>query len=186
MGGLFRIVRFLLLVAVIAVAVAWLIGSALPRAHETTRSALIDVPPHRLYPVLITPETYPEWRTGIARVDRADSDRFTEHGPDGPITFRFLDRTPPSRLVVATDDPEQPFTGTWTFELLPEGAGGVATRVRITERGEVPNPVFRVMAKLMMSPGETMETYLTDLGQRFGLTVTIDPQPAGTVGTERR
>ncbi len=186
MGGLFRVVRFLLLVAVIAVAAAWAVGSALPRAHEETRSALIDVPAHRLYPVLVTPETFPEWRTGITRVDRPDSDRFTEHGPDGPMTFRFLDRMPPSRLVVAIDDPEQRFTGAWTFELLPEGTGGLTTRVRITERGEVANPVFRVMAKLMMSPGDTMETYLKDLGRRFGQTITIDPQPVGTVGSDSR
>lgn len=186
MGGLFRFIRFLLLVAVIAVAAAWALGSALPRAHEEARSALLDVPAHRLYPVLVTPESFPEWRTGIARVDRHDSDRFTEHGPDGPMTFRFLDRTSPSRLVVAVDDPEQPFTGTWTFELIPEGTSDMATRVRITERGEVPNPVFRVMAKVMMSPGDTMETYLTDLGRRFGQTVTIDPPPVGTVGTGRR
>ena len=186
MGGLFRVVRFLLLVAVIAVGAAWALGSALPRTHEETRSALIEVPAHRLYPVLVTPESFPEWRTGITRVDRPDSDRFTEHGPDGPMTFRFLDRTPPSRLVVAIDDPEQPFTGTWTFELTPEGHNDLLTRVRITERGEVPNPVFRAIAKVMMSPGDTMETYLKDLGGRFGQAVTIDPPPVGTVGTGKR
>lgn len=185
MGALFRFVRFLLLVAVIAASAAWAVGSALPRVHEETRSALLRVPRHLLYPVLITPEAFPEWRTGIDRVERADSDRFTEYGPDGPMTFRFLQREPPSRLVVAVDDPDQPFTGTWTFELSPE-IGDTSTRVRITERGEVANPLFRVMAKLMTSPGDTMETYLEDLGRRFGQTITIDPPPVGTVGTGRR
>jgi uncharacterized protein YndB with AHSA1/START domain len=185
MGGLFRFVRFVLLVAVVAVAAAWALGAALPRTHEETRSALFDLPAHLLYPVLITPESYPEWRTGIARVERHDSDRFTEHGPDGPMSFRFLDRTPPSRLVVAVDDPEQPFTGTWTYELIPEGTRGVSTRVRITERGEIPNPLFRAIAKVMMSPGDTMETYLKDLGRRFGQTITIDPPPVGTVGSRQ-
>lgn len=184
---LFRAVRFLLLVTAIAVAAAWALGSALPRTHEETRSALIEVPAHRLYPVLVTPEAFPEWRTGIDRVDRPDSDRFTEHGSDGPITFRYLDRLPPSRVVVAIDDPEQPFTGTWTFELTPEGRGDVLTRVRITERGEIANPLVRLMAKLTMSPGDSMETYLKDLGRRFGQTVVmIDPPQVGTVGTAPR
>jgi uncharacterized protein YndB with AHSA1/START domain len=183
---MFRFFRFLLLLVVIAVAATWAVGAALPRGHQETRSARFDLPAHRLYPVLITPETFPEWRTGIARVDRLDSDRFTEHGPDGPITFRIIERTPPSRLVVAVDDPEQVFTGTWTYELVPEGRGGESTRLHITERGEVPNPVFRVIAKLMMSPGDTMETYLEDLGRRFGQNVTIDPPPAGRIGNQSR
>ena len=39
---------------------AWAVGAALPRSHEETRSALFDMPAHRLYPVLITPEAFPE------------------------------------------------------------------------------------------------------------------------------
>ena len=178
MRGLFRLIRFLLILAIIAVGGAWLLGSALPREHEASRSAVIDVPPHTLFPVLITPEAYPEWRTGITRVDRPDSDRFTEHGPDGPMTFRFLDRTPSSRLVVALDDPEQMFSGTWTYELEPADSSGRSTRLRITERGEVPNPVFRAIARVMIDPAESIETFLKDLGRRYGQDVTIEtPDP---------
>jgi uncharacterized protein YndB with AHSA1/START domain len=174
MRGLFRFVRFVLILAVFAVGGAWLLGSALPREHVASRSAVITVPPHTLFPVLITPEAYPEWRTGITRVDRPDSDRFTEHGPDGPVTFRILDRTPSTRLVIAVDDPEQVFTGTWTYELEPEGPSGRSTRLRITERGAVPNPVFRAIARVMLDPAESIETFLTDLGRRYGEDVTIE------------
>lgn len=176
MRGLFSFIRFLLVLAVFAVAGAWLLGSALPREHETSRSAVIDVPPHTLFPVLITPEAYPEWRTGITRVDRPDSDRFTEHGPDGPVTYRFLDRTPSSRLVVAVDDPDQVFSGTWTYELEPADRSGRATRLRITERGEVSNPVFRAIGRVMMDPAESIETFLKDLGKRYGRDVKIETE----------
>lgn len=174
MRGLFRLIRFLVVLAALTAGAAWLLGSALPRAHVAARQAVINAPPHSLYPVLVTPEMYPEWRSGITRVDRLDSDRFTEHGPDGPMTFRVLDRTPNSRLVVAVDDPEQPFTGTWTYELEESGTGGRATRLRITERGEVPNPIFRALARVMMSPGDTIEMFLRDLGRRYGQDVTIE------------
>lgn len=176
MRRLFGFIQFLLVLAVFAVAGAWLLGSALPRERETSRSAVIDVPAHTLFPVLLTPEAYPEWRTGITRVDRPDSDRFTEHGPDGPITFRIIDRTPSSRLVIAVDDPEQVFSGTWTFELEPAGPAGRSTRLRITERSEVANPVMRAIARVMIDPAESIDTFLKDLGRRYGQDVTIESE----------
>lgn len=178
MRALFKLIRFLLVLALFAVAGAWLLGSALPRVHVTSRSAFINVPPHTLFAVLITPEAYPEWRTGITRVDRPDSDRFTEHGPDGPVTYRILDRTPSSRLVIAVDDPEQVFSGTWTYELEPDGPSGRSTRLRITERGEVSNPVFRAIARVMIDPAESIDTFLKDLGKRYGQDVTIETDDA--------
>ena len=180
-----KFLGYVILIVVIAAGAATAVGSAIPRTHEVTRSARFEMPAHRLYPALITPENFPEWRTGITRVERLDSDRFIEHGPDGPITFRITDRQPPYRLVVAVDDPDQVFTGTWTYELIPE-VGDAETRLRITERGEIANPFFRAVAKMMRSEGETMETYLEDLGRRFGQAVTIDPASVGTVGSRPR
>ena len=181
-----KFLRNLILIAIVAAGAVTAVGSAMPRAHEASRSARFDMAPHRLYPALITPENFPEWRTGITRVERLDSDRFIEHGPDGPITYRITERTPPSRLVVAVDDPDQVFTGTWTYELTPEGTNDERTRLRITERGEVPNPFFRAIAKVMLSEGDTMETYLKDLGHRFGQTITIDPPDVGAAGSRPR
>ncbi|MDQ3170098.1 MAG: SRPBCC family protein [Acidobacteriota bacterium] len=181
-----KFLGYVILIAVIAAGAVTAVGSAIPRAHEVTRSARFDMPAHRLYPALITPETFPEWRSGITRVERLDSDRFVEHGPHGPIRFRIMERQPPSRLVVAVDDPEQVFTGTWTYELIPEATDDAQTRLRITERGEVSNPFFRAVAKVMQPEGETMETYLKDLGRRFGQTITIDPPSVGTVGSRPR
>lgn len=168
----FRILRALVILVVLVIAVVAAIGLALPRAHEATRSARIDAPPMAIYSVLITPETYPQWRPDVASVDRLDSDRFREHGEGGPMVFRIVSRQPPSRAVVALDDPDQPFSGTWTIELTPEGEG---TRVRITERGEVPNPIFRAIARAMMLPTDSIELYLTNLGRRFNTAVVIEP-----------
>lgn len=151
------------------------IGMALPESHEATRSTRIDARMDDIYPVLITPENYPAWRPDVESVDRLDSDRFREHGSNGPMQFKFLDRQPPSRLVVAVDDPDQPFTGTWTIELSGEGRQGEWTRVRITERGSVPNPLFRLIARVMMLPTDSIEAYLTNLGRRFNQDVTIEP-----------
>ena len=57
-------------------------------------------------------------------------------------------------------DPELPFGGTWTYELKPEGTG---TRLVITERGEVYNPIFRFMSRFVFSRTATMEKMVADL-----------------------
>jgi hypothetical protein len=66
-------------------------------------------------------------------------------------------------FVARIADTDLPFGGTWTYELKPEGAG---TRVTITERGEVYNPIFRFMSRFVLSQTATMEKYLAALTAR--------------------
>jgi uncharacterized protein YndB with AHSA1/START domain len=157
------------------VALTGIIGLLLPKAHEVTRSARVEAPIRAIYSMIITPEAYPEWRPDVARVERMDSDRFREFGENGPMIFRIVQRDPPSRVVVAVDDPDQPFSGTWTIELAEEGEPGQSTRIRITERGEVPNPFFRAIARAMMLPTDSIDAYLRNMGRRFNQDVTIEP-----------
>ena len=58
-----------------------------------------------------------------------------------------------------------PFGGTWTYELTPTAGG---TSLRITEDGEVYNPVFRFMSRFVFTHHATIDTYLTDMGKRLG------------------
>ncbi|MEX2271976.1 MAG: SRPBCC domain-containing protein [Vicinamibacterales bacterium] len=172
MRRFFKYVGILVIVLAVVVAIVAAVGLALPARHEVTRSARISAPITTIYSMLITPEAYPQWRPDVERVERLDSDRFREFGGAGPIVFRIIQRDPPSRLVVAVDDSDQPFSGTWTIELAQEAGG---TRVRITERGEVPNPVFRAIARAMMLPADSIEAYLRNLGRRFNQDVMIEP-----------
>ncbi len=50
-------------------------------------------------------------------------------------------------------------------------AEGDAT-LRITERGEIRSAFFRFMARFIFGYTSTMETYLRDLGTKFGEVVT--------------
>jgi hypothetical protein len=93
----------------------------------------------------------------------------------GQSSSGIIERQPPARLVVAVDDPDQPFTGTWTFAMEQEPGQPGATRLRITERGAVPNPIIRALGALFMSPTEGIEAYLRNLGRRFGHEVAIEP-----------
>ena len=95
---------------------------------------------------------------------------YREIGSDGKILYVVEAATPPSRLVTRIADPSLPFGGTWTYELVPAGAG---TTLRITEDGEVYNVIFRVMSKYVFGHTATVDTYLRDLGRHLGQDVTI-------------
>ena len=61
--------------------------------------------------------------------------------------------------------------GTWTYELREQDGG---TLVTVTEDGEICNPFFRVMSKLVFGYHRTQESYLNALGQKFGEEVTVE------------
>ena len=63
----------------------------------------------------------------------------------------------------------QGFGGTWTFAIEPTGQG---SRVSITEAGFIDNLLFRFLAHRFMDLRASQQTYLRDLGHRFGENVT--------------
>jgi uncharacterized protein YndB with AHSA1/START domain len=79
------------------------------------------------------------------------------------LPLEMVELQPPKRLVARIADPKLPFGGTWTYEITPAEGGCTIT---ITERGEVYNPVFRLVSRFMNQAG-TIETYLTDLARKF-------------------
>lgn len=172
-----RLVKFVVFLALLGALVAGVlaaVGMGLPENHEATRAAVIPSPIESVFATINTPETYPEWRKDVEKVELLGNDRFREFGPNGPMVLRITEREPFSKLVVALDDPEQPFTGAWTVELEPDRGASDRTRVRITERGSVPNPLFRAIAKFTQLPTDSIDRYLKALGRRFGVDVTIE------------
>jgi hypothetical protein len=80
------------------------------------------------------------------------------------------------RCAAEDEDEDQrsglPFGGTWTFEVTPIGDGGSV--VRITEDGEVYNPVFRFVSRYFMGYTATIDSYLKALGAKFGETPMLE------------
>jgi uncharacterized protein YndB with AHSA1/START domain len=107
---------------------------------------------------------YPEWRTEVTRIEMLATQplKWREHAGDDPITYEVVESRPPERLVVRIADPDLPFGGTWTYDVKPEGTG---TRLVITERGEVYNPIFRFMSRFIFSHTATMEKVVAALKQ---------------------
>ena len=89
--------------------------------------------------------------------------RYRETGDDGAILYEVEESDPPTRMVTRIADPSLPFGGRWTCELHAVTSG---TTLRITEDGEVYNPLFRFMSRFVFGHYRTMDGYLRDLAAR--------------------
>lgn len=167
----------LLVVGVLAalVALVAVIGAVLPKGHVATRSAKFHQPPEVIWQALTDVEAFPSWRPDVRRVERLpDRDgrrAWREVWKNGQvIAMETVELEPPRRLVGRIADPNLPFGGTWTYELHPAEGGTV---LRITENGEIYNPIFRFMARFVFGYHATMEQYLKALGKKFSEDVHI-------------
>ncbi len=163
--------RYLLIVAAILGALALVvvtIGWSLPVKHQATGEATLGTSAQSLYELIRYVERYPEWRSSVKRIERlsdsAGRARFREIGNNGTILYEVESAEPNQRVVTRIADRALPFGGTWTYELIPRGD---STTLRITEDGEVYNPVFRFVSRFVMGHTATIETYLNDVKKHF-------------------
>ena len=149
------------LVVLVLIVVA--IGYSLPKAHVATREVTVPASAEKVFALIGTPADYPKWRSDVDSVEILPSEngreRFRELGDNGPLLMRVDERVANSRLVTVIADSTLPFGGKWTYELAPSGTG---TTLRITEDGEVYNPVFRFMSRFVFGHAATLEKYLAD------------------------
>lgn len=150
-----------------AVALVALIGAGLPRGHVTTVETRLPIAPQKLWLILTDVEGFAAWRPDVKRIERLpDIDGrpvWTEHASSGRIRFAMDRMEAPRTLVVRIADPDLPFGGTWTYEILADGNG---SSLRITERGEVYNPIFRFIARFVIGHEQTIRSYLDALERR--------------------
>ena len=161
-------------IAGIAILVA-LIGAMLPVKHHATRKATFRASPETIYAILAGP---PDWRTGVKSFgllpDEGGRKRWWEEDNHGQkVTYELLEAAPPHRLTTRIAQPGLPFGGTWTFDVKDIPGGG--SELRIAEDGEVYNIIFRFMARFVFGFTSSIETYLRDLGAKFGEAVNIQP-----------
>lgn len=152
-----------------APAALYIAGGFLPRDHTARMEITVQSPPERVWGLVSDFAGTARWRDAVTRVDLLPAAqgplRFVEVSRQGAVTFEVVSQDPPRRQVVRVVDDDQPFGGTWTWEIEPDGAG---SRLAITERGFVKSPLFRVMGKLFFPPTATMDAYLRALARELG------------------
>jgi uncharacterized protein YndB with AHSA1/START domain len=158
---------------VLIVGLCAVIGLMLPRDHVASTTTTINAPPETVWDALVNVADYPRWRTDVRSVDVLPAEgamRWREHTRQDAITFERTDAQRPTRLETRIADETLPFGGTWTWDLAPEAAG---TRVTITERGFVTNPIFRFMSRFVFGHHAAQEAFLRALGRRFSHDVAL-------------
>jgi hypothetical protein len=172
-AGIFVLVALIVLVVLVVVA----IGAFLPQQHISTRAAQFHQPPDAIWQTITEYSKFPAWRKDVMRVamlppvnGKPSWREFDNHG--GSIPYEVMVMVPPRVLVVRIADPKLPFGGTWTYEISSRKDAG--SLLRITEAGEIYNPIFRVAARFVLGYSRTQEQYLQALGAKFGEPVTIE------------
>jgi polyketide cyclase/dehydrase/lipid transport protein len=151
MGTLFAL---LLLVVVI--------GVLLPKTHTASRSAVFKTTPEQLFALIDGPQT---WRSNVKKYEpvgfpdgRRQWRETDDHGKI--ITYEAVERHPPTLLKTRIVTGNLPYSGTWTLNLEP---GDGLTVLRITEHGDVYNPVFRFVSRFLIGHTRTIDNYIRDL-----------------------
>ena len=168
-----KIVLIALGCLILLIVVVVLVGAMLPRQHVASRSAAFETSPERLFAFVDGPQT---WRSGVAKyevvTEQGHAKRWRETDRRGEtITYEAVDRRPPSLLKTQIVTKNLPYSGTWTIAL--DGRDGT-TVVRVTEEGEVYNPLFRFVSRFVIGHASSIESYLHDLGKAAGQNVRIE------------
>ena len=154
------------LVAVVAALVTG--GLATSRAYDVTRSMVVKAPRDIVWRTIRSVYEYAEWRPGLTESEMSvgdDGEEWRESTRTRSMRFGVTVDEPPSRFGARILDDDLGFTGDWLWTLEPSGND---TRVTLTERGEIGNPISRFIAAHMRGHTKTVDEMLTALAARVG------------------
>lgn len=151
------------------------IGAALPRAHSVSRKAQFNRSQRDVWMTITDFGQQVTWRNELRHVERLPNEggfevwRETDHRGQA-LTLETVESAPPRRLVRRITNDDLGFGGSWTLKV--EEVGEI-TVVTVTEDGEVYNPFFRFVSRVIMGQAATIESYLKALSGKLGVDVTI-------------
>ena len=165
--------KWVILIAAILVGLILLvviIGLILPKAHRATHMARFKQRPEEIFALIAGPQ---DWR-GVKRTELASDGgvrRWSEEAGWHAVTFEQTANEPPYRFGSKIVDKGLPYSGNWTWEITATDEGCTC---RITEEGEVSNPIFRVVGRFVIGYTKTIDDYLNALGKKFSEPVKIE------------
>ena len=146
------------------------IGYCLPEQHVASKTLTLKQSPEIVWQTVTDFANQPKWNSEMKSVvrlsDQNGHEVWQEEMGSMKIPFETLEKDAPKKLVrrIAADD--LGFGGDWEYILTQTIEGGC--QLTVTERGKVPNPLFRFMSKYIFGHTATMEKYMTALASKFG------------------
>ena len=156
--------------AMVAVVFAILVGGLVtPRKHVASRSISLRAAPELVWSTVHDVARYAEWRHEIEDSSVVDTEqpqlRWRETSTRGSVTFGVVVDEPPHRLTARILDDDLPSAGEWTWQVVAAADG---TRVTITERGEIGNPIVRFFGAHFIGYTRSIDMYLKALARHLG------------------
>lgn len=159
---LFGVVALALLVSIAA-----LIGAQLPAGHVARVTLTLPQSPDWVWAAITDFGATPQWFSQIKSSERipdinghpARREKFGGFTADMEVS----EWDPPRKLTRVMHASQAGFAGSWTWELEAKGTG---TQLTIIERGEVANPLLRLLGKLM-DPTKSARQYGAALERRL-------------------
>jgi hypothetical protein len=148
------------------------VGALLPKHHIATRSATFRAKPEQLFALISGP---PTWRPDVKKYEVVAN-------PGGPemwretdshghtVLYEVIERKAPVLLKTRIATTGLPYGGGWTLALHDEGS---STTLRITEDGDVYNPIFRFVSRFILGHTRSIDTYLMNLAKALGEQVEV-------------
>jgi len=150
----------------------FVIGALLPKHHIATRSAMFHAKPEQLFALISGP---PTWRPDVKKYEVVPNAGGPEiwretdsHGQT--ILYEVVERKAPVLLKTRIATPDLPYGGGWTLALHDDGGW---TTLRITEDGNVYNPIFRFVLWFILGHTRTIDAYLTNLANALGQQIEV-------------
>lgn len=146
-----KIAKWIAIAAAVLVGV-FLAGAALlPSAYKVERTATINAPAAKIYPLIAEPKSWPRWtvwnqrepdlRMTFSGEPAGKGAKWAWVGRDGPGTMEFTDAEQDKAVHYALAFPDMGMSSTGSLRLEPAGSG---TRVTWTTRGDLGgNPIHR-------------------------------------------
>ncbi len=159
----FVVAGMFVLVGLVAVA-----GLMMPRDHVARSSVALPATSDSVWEAVRTLGAMPAWWPEVQRMTfdstRADESWLMENR-FGVMRLTVTGESPGRMLMTRLEDSSGgSFGGDWSYELDAMEGG---SRLTVTERGWVGNPLFRVLLRLG-GPHRTIDGYLRALARRFG------------------
>jgi uncharacterized protein YndB with AHSA1/START domain len=147
-----------------------LLGCFCPRSYTASRTLESKRAPSEVWNVVSDLSAMPSWHPEFAKAEKqpAKEGRAVWRVTDKrgySLQLETLEASPPHKLIQGLADDNGPFSGEWDFTFEPAGDG---CKVTLTERGQIPNPFFRVMFWTFMTPTFYLEMYLRALAKKLG------------------
>lgn len=158
--------------ALVALVVATaVIGMFLPKGHVASRTVRLGKPPEEVWTTITDFAATPQWFDEIKSSERIGDinghPAWRESFGGFSAEMETAEWDPPRKLKREVHAGSAGFRGSWTFELAPADGG---TALTVTERGEVDNPIFRLMTHFADQTA-TINKYTAALGRRLGVEV---------------